>query len=1024
MPTVRINALPNANPPVDTDYFALDRVAGTGHVTLAQIKTSMGFSAAPALTMGAGSAALPSFSPRATNGLYSSAVDTVDISTASTQRLSISTTALTSTLPIVHPLGAQGAPSLTFVGRTTDGIYSNAAGSLAITNSGTASLVFVSTGIEFLATGQKLFTNVNNGIAVLGGAYTTAANGPWQVLNSAQFTASTAVQQMAFRIYSGVNQTSTASFASLYINQSLSADGVTGTPVFGSGGGLFADFQSGLVSKFQVTNAGAVAVAAGIAPMTDNAIDCGTALLRWANVRGVNFLSAGQFVGSSGSVGAPAFTTTADLNTGFYHTGTGTWRYSGAGTALFELAPAGGLPVLKFIGAPGQLKYTPSTTTTWGLLITHDGSHSGGAVASIGVGINPTVAMTSTGAFTAFDIAVTETSVGSGAQYIINAKAGASGTTQVWAVTNAGTMLFPFGSAGAPSIAIMGEATNGFYRVGSGIIGVATGGALRLYFQSTGLWAAGASGAFNQGTSDFGVSLNGLIAGNVTTPATSITNSANVYVGSSVSQIGTKIVYGVNQTSTATFTALRMDLGLVVAGTSAPVFGSGGGFFLDCAANSVSTFKVTSAGQVLVATGAGATAPSYSFVSFATTGFYPNSATDVRLSLNSNLTYSFTASGINLDQSGLVIRPTAANSVAQMGGNHTTSANGPWSFTNLNAYTASTAVTQKGVALIFGVNQTSTAGFVALPIDLGLVIAGTGVPVFGSAGGFFADWRTNSVSVLQVTAAGAVLGTGTQSLPTFASIAAPLAGMYNSTTTVDFTIAATHSWTMKASSILEGHGNTGLEPSITCGVINSGAVRLMGWVSTATNATQRMVNQIAFSGTGAQLGTEFAYGVNQTGAGQFTAHRINVGLVIAGTGTPVFGTAGGWLADYFCNDARKFSVRDNGGIGVVAVSPGALAAGNTDDYAGIGTYGVARLTGDGAGTSTIRGIVAPLDARMLTIVNISAFNITFNNQDGGSAAANRIQTSTGAAVVLGQNDTMTLWYDLTSAYWRQVTTAA
>lgn len=74
----------------------------------------------------AGSAAAPSFSfdGDPNSGVYSAGADQVAITTGGTARLTTSTTAVTSTLPIAYPLGAVGTPSITFTGNTNTGIYS------------------------------------------------------------------------------------------------------------------------------------------------------------------------------------------------------------------------------------------------------------------------------------------------------------------------------------------------------------------------------------------------------------------------------------------------------------------------------------------------------------------------------------------------------------------------------------------------------------------------------------------------------------------------------------------------------------------------------------------------------------------------------------------------------------------------------------------------------------------------------------------------------------------------------------
>lgn len=75
----------------------------------------------------AGTEALPSIYPTgdSNTGMWSSGADTLDWSTGGTKRLTLSTAALTSTLPLVLPAGAAGTPSLYGTGYSTTGIYFN-----------------------------------------------------------------------------------------------------------------------------------------------------------------------------------------------------------------------------------------------------------------------------------------------------------------------------------------------------------------------------------------------------------------------------------------------------------------------------------------------------------------------------------------------------------------------------------------------------------------------------------------------------------------------------------------------------------------------------------------------------------------------------------------------------------------------------------------------------------------------------------------------------------------------------------
>lgn len=95
----------------------------------------------PALPVrgGDGTASAPTFSfgNDADVGLYRVTTNTLGLSTNSTLRFSVSTTEVTSTLPVVLPVGSDSAPALTFTGDTNTGIYRYGADDVGFSNGGT-----------------------------------------------------------------------------------------------------------------------------------------------------------------------------------------------------------------------------------------------------------------------------------------------------------------------------------------------------------------------------------------------------------------------------------------------------------------------------------------------------------------------------------------------------------------------------------------------------------------------------------------------------------------------------------------------------------------------------------------------------------------------------------------------------------------------------------------------------------------------------------------------------------------------
>ena len=107
-----------------------------------------------------------------------------------------------------------------------------------------------------------------------------------------------------------------------------------------------------------------------------------------------------------------------------------------------------------------------------------------------------------------------------------------------------------------------------------------------------------------------------------------------------------------------------------------------------------------------------------------------------------------------------------------------------------------------------------------------------------------------------------------------------------------------------------------------------------------------------------------------------------------------------------------------GFVNSAVISPTALAAGATNDYAptGFAAAYVLRLSGDAGGTSVLNSIAAPSAGREIVIINVSANQIGIAH-DTGTTAANRFYTSTGAQVNLGQYDSARAWYDTTLSRW-------
>jgi hypothetical protein len=130
---------------VNADVNASAAIAGT--------KISPDFGSQTITTTGIisaalGAAATPSiaFTGDTNTGIYSPGADQVAISTNGTGRLTVDTTAVSSTLAVDHPLGAVGTPSITFTGDLNTGFWSPTADTLAASTNGAERLRITSTG--------------------------------------------------------------------------------------------------------------------------------------------------------------------------------------------------------------------------------------------------------------------------------------------------------------------------------------------------------------------------------------------------------------------------------------------------------------------------------------------------------------------------------------------------------------------------------------------------------------------------------------------------------------------------------------------------------------------------------------------------------------------------------------------------------------------------------------------------------------------------------------------------------------
>jgi hypothetical protein len=136
---------------VNADVNASAAIAGT---KIAPNFGSQTITTTGVISPALGTAAAPSiaFTGDTNTGIYSPGADQVAVATNGVQRLTVDTAATTSTLPVVHPLGAVGTPSITFTGDLNTGFWSPSADALAASTAGSERLRITSAGLVGIGT--------------------------------------------------------------------------------------------------------------------------------------------------------------------------------------------------------------------------------------------------------------------------------------------------------------------------------------------------------------------------------------------------------------------------------------------------------------------------------------------------------------------------------------------------------------------------------------------------------------------------------------------------------------------------------------------------------------------------------------------------------------------------------------------------------------------------------------------------------------------------------------------------------
>lgn len=133
-------------------------VAGT-NATLTQTLALWVESGQVGTALGSASAPSYSFVGDANTGVFSSGADALDFTTGGTSRVTLSTSAMTTTVPYRTASGSAGAPAYSFTSSTDQGMYRNSTSSIGFSTGGQARLTITNNGHTFTTTATA--TGVN-----------------------------------------------------------------------------------------------------------------------------------------------------------------------------------------------------------------------------------------------------------------------------------------------------------------------------------------------------------------------------------------------------------------------------------------------------------------------------------------------------------------------------------------------------------------------------------------------------------------------------------------------------------------------------------------------------------------------------------------------------------------------------------------------------------------------------------------------------------------------------------------------
>jgi hypothetical protein len=167
--------------------------------------------------------------------------------------------------------------------------------------------------------------------------------------------------------------------------------------------------------------------------------------------------------------------------------------------------------------------------------------------------------------------------------------------------------------------------------------------------------------------------------------------------------------------------------------------------------------------------------------------------------------------------------------------------------------------------------------------------------------------------------------------------------------------------------------------------------------------------------------------VQLTSGGAVSVSSLVTGSVLLDAGNTRganlrFGTNDSYSAIIETNNTDRFSINSSGFAQFLfdyGVAKGA-ANSSTGTLNDVSTSQKSYFSFTGASAVTVTGFANGSDGKLLYILNKTGTQLTINNNDTGSSAANRILTGTGAAISVENNASLILIYDAATSLWNVV----